>query len=40
MEKLLRMAEIDLERVREYFRIFEREKELEALLAIVEEWER
>lgn len=40
VEKLLRVAEVDLERVREYFRIFEREKELGALLALVEEWER
>ena len=40
VEKLLRMTEIDLERVREYFRLFEREKELEALLAMVEDWER
>ncbi len=40
VEKLLRTAEIDLERVREYFRIFEREKELDALLATVEESER
>jgi hypothetical protein len=40
VEKLLRVAEIDLQRVREYFRIFEREKELDALLATVEESER
>jgi hypothetical protein len=40
VEKLLRVAEIDLPRVREYFRIFEREKELDALLATVEESER
>lgn len=40
VEKLLRVAEVDLERVREYFRLFGREKELDALLAIVEEWER
>jgi hypothetical protein len=39
VEKLLRVAEIDLERVREYFRLFDREKELDALLAVVEEWE-
>jgi hypothetical protein len=40
VEKLLRVAEVDLERVREYFRLFDREKELDALLAIVEEWGR
>lgn len=37
VEKLLRTAEIDLERVREHF--FDREKELDALLALAEEWE-
>ena len=31
--RLLDSAEVDLARVREYFRIFDREKELEALLA-------
>ena len=30
---LLARAEVDLERVREYFRLFDREKELDALLA-------
>jgi hypothetical protein len=30
---LLRNADVDLDRVREYFRLFDREKELEALLA-------
>ena len=39
VEKLLRVAEVDLERVREYFRLFDREKELDALLAVVETWE-
>jgi hypothetical protein len=34
IERLLRAAAgIDLARVREYFRIFDREKELDALLA-------
>lgn len=40
VEKLLRVAEVDLARVREYFRLFDREKELDALLAVVEAWER
>jgi N12 class adenine-specific DNA methylase len=40
IEKLLRSAKIDLDRVREYFRIFDREADLDALLAIVEEWKR
>lgn len=31
--RLLAVAEVDLARVREYFRIFDREKELDALLA-------
>jgi hypothetical protein len=31
--RLLDAAEVDLSRVREYFRIFDREKELDALLA-------
>jgi hypothetical protein len=33
IERLLRAAEPDLARVREYFRLFDREKELDALLA-------
>jgi hypothetical protein len=33
IEALLRAAAIDLERVRAYFRLFDREKELDALLA-------
>jgi hypothetical protein len=33
IEWLLRHADLDLDRVREYFRIFDREKELDALLA-------
>ena len=33
IERLLRAAELDLGRVREYFRLFDREKELDALLA-------
>jgi hypothetical protein len=33
VERLLRSAEVDLPRVREYFRLFDREKELDALLA-------
>ena len=33
IERLLARAEVDLERVREYFRLFDREKELDALLA-------
>ncbi len=33
IDRLLRAAPIDLGRVREYFRIFDREKELDALLA-------
>jgi predicted nucleotidyltransferase len=33
IEQLLRVAQVDLERVREYFRLFDREKELDALLA-------
>jgi hypothetical protein len=32
IERLLRSATLDLERVREYFRLFDREKELDALL--------
>jgi hypothetical protein len=37
VQSLLRSAEIDLTRVREYFRLFDREKELDALLAEAEE---
>jgi hypothetical protein len=33
IEKLLQAAQVDLARVREYFRLFDREKELDALLA-------
>ena len=33
IERLLRTAELDLDRIREYFAIFDREKELDALLA-------
>jgi predicted nucleotidyltransferase len=33
IEQLLRVAAVDLDRVREYFRLFDREKELDALLA-------
>ena len=33
IEQLLRAAHVDLDRVREYFRLFDREKELDALLA-------
>jgi hypothetical protein len=33
IERLLGRAEVDLNRVREYFRLFDREKELDALLA-------
>jgi hypothetical protein len=33
IERLLRLAPVDLSRVREYFRLFDREKELDALLA-------
>jgi len=33
IERLLETAEVDLERVRDYFRLFDREKELDALLA-------
>jgi predicted nucleotidyltransferase len=33
IERLLRAAKMDLGRVREYFRLFDREKELDALLA-------
>ena len=33
IERLLRGANVDLARVREYFRLFDREKELDALLA-------
>jgi hypothetical protein len=33
IERLLETAQIDLGRVREYFRLFDREKELDALLA-------
>lgn len=33
IERLLETADVDLERVREYFRLFDREKELDALLA-------
>jgi hypothetical protein len=40
IEKLLRVAKIDLDRVREYFRIFDREADLDALLATVEAWKR
>jgi hypothetical protein len=37
IEWLLRHAALDADRVREYFRLFDREKELDALLAAVEE---
>lgn len=40
IEKLLRNAKIDANRVRDYFRLFDREAELDALLARVEEWKR
>lgn len=33
IERLLRSAEVDRDRVREYFRLFDREKELDELLA-------
>ena len=33
IERLLQFGEVDLSRVREYFRLFDREKELDALLA-------
>ena len=33
IQRLLRSADVDLARVREYFRLFDREKELDALLA-------
>jgi predicted nucleotidyltransferase len=33
IERLLETAAVDLERAREYFRLFDREKELDALLA-------
>lgn len=33
IERLLREGAVDLERVREYFRLFDREKDLESLLA-------
>jgi hypothetical protein len=33
IDRLLRRAEVDLARVREYFRLFDREKELDALLS-------
>lgn len=33
VERLLRAPDVDLERVRHYFRLFDREKELDALLA-------
>jgi hypothetical protein len=33
IERLLERAAVDLDRVREYFRLFDREKELDALLA-------
>lgn len=33
VQKLLRTADVDLVRAREYFRLFDREKELDALLA-------
>lgn len=33
IERLLERAEVDLDRVREYFRLFDREKELDALLS-------
>lgn len=33
IDRLLRHAEVDLERVREYFRLFDREQELDALLS-------
>jgi hypothetical protein len=32
IERLLAVAEVDLDRVRDYFRLFDREKELDALL--------
>jgi hypothetical protein len=33
IDRLLRSATVDLARVREYFRLFDREKELDALLS-------
>jgi hypothetical protein len=33
IDRLLRRADVDLARVREYFRLFDREKELDALLS-------
>lgn len=33
IERLLELAELDLDRIREYFSLFDREKELDALLA-------
>jgi hypothetical protein len=33
IERLLETAEVDLDRVRDYFRLFDREKELDALLS-------
>lgn len=40
VEKLLRQAKIDPIRVREYFRMFDREADLDTLLAMVERWRR
>jgi len=40
IEKLLRNAKIDLNRVREYFRLFDRERDLDELLVLVERWRR
>ncbi len=40
IEKLLRNSKVDFGRVREYFRLFDREAELDALLASIEEWKR
>jgi len=37
IERLLRTADLDLDRIREYFAIFDREKELDALLAARDE---
>ncbi len=40
VEKLLRGAKIDSVRVRDYFRLFGREQDLETLLEMVERWKR
>lgn len=40
IEQLLRHAKVDGNRVREYFRSFDREGDLDALLAMVERWKR